>query len=329
MKAIVIGCSEILDLVYGNDMLAKIRDLVEVYLEPQTPEAILTQPSLLAEAEAIISTWGMVRLDEELLAAAPRLKLVFYGAGSIRYFMTEAAWEVGIRVVNAYAANAIPVAEFTLAQIILSLKRVWHYLRETEEKGVLPKHCWMPGAYQTTVGLISLGEIGRRVAEHLKILDLNVIAYDPYVDPGVAEGLNLELCALEEVFQRSDVVSLHTPWLPETEGLIQGHHFATMKPSATFINTARGAVVREAEMVAVLEQRPDLNALLDVTYPEPPDPDSKLYTLPNVVLTPHIAGSMDGECRRMGRLVLDEIRRYVRGEALQWEVSREAAEKSA
>ena len=329
MKAILIGSSEVLDRVYGEGMLAEIRDLVEVTLEPQTPEVVLAQPALLAEAEVIISTWGMLRLDEAILAAAPGLKLVFYGAGSIRNFMTQAAWERGIRVVNAYAANAVPVAEFTLAQIILSLKRVWHYIREIGAPGILPERSWMPGAYKTTVGLISLGEIGQRVAQHLKILDVNVIAYDPFVDSAVAAGLCLERCSLEEVFQRSDVVSLHTPWLPETEGLIQGHHFEAMKPSATFINTARGAVVREAEMITVLEKRPDLYALLDVTYPEPPDPDSKLYSLPNVVLTPHIAGSMDGECRRMGRLIVDEIKRYVQGEALTWEVSREAAEKAA
>ncbi len=107
--------------------------------------------------------------------------------------------------------------------------------------------------------------------------------------------------------------------------LILGSHLASMKRNATLINTSRGAVVREAEMVEVLEERPDLWAVLDVTHPEPPESGSRLYDLPNVVLTPHIAGSQGNECRRMGRLVVDELRRYVAGEPLQHEITRERA----
>jgi phosphoglycerate dehydrogenase-like enzyme len=121
------------------------------------------------------------------------------------------------------------------------------------------------------------------------------------------------------------VVSLHTPWLPETEGLIRGSHLASMKRGAAFVNTSRGAVVREAEMVSVLKDRPDITAVLDVTHPEPPEPDSLLYDLPNVVLTPHIAGSQGDECRRMGRLIVGELRRYVAGEPLEHEITRERA----
>jgi D-isomer specific 2-hydroxyacid dehydrogenase, NAD binding domain len=123
----------------------------------------------------------------------------------------------------------------------------------------------------------------------------------------------------------SEVVSLHTPWLPETEGMIRGSHLASMKRNATLINTSRGAVVWEAEMIEVLEQRPDLWAVLDVTHPEPPEPGSRLYDLPNLVLTPHIAGSLGSECRRMGCLVVDELRRYVAGVPLEHEITRERA----
>ena len=98
---------------------------------------------------------------------------------------------------------------------------------------------------------------------------------------------------------------------------------AAMKPYSTFINTSRGAVIRENEMIDVLRQRPDVWAVLDVTYPEPPPPDSPLYTLPNVVLTPHIAGPMDDECRRMGRLILEELQRYLDGKLMKWEITKE------
>ena len=98
-----------------------------------------------------------------------------------------------------------------------------------------------------------------------------------------------------------------------------------MKPNATFINTARGAVIREPEMIAALRERPDVFALLDVTDPEPPAADSPLLSMPNVILTPHIAGSVDAECQRMGRYMVEELKRHLNGEPLKWEITRERA----
>ena len=123
----------------------------------------------------------------------------------------------------------------------------------------------------------------------------------------------MELVTLADVFRLADVVSLHTPLLPETVGLVTGAHLATMKSGATFINTAWGPIVRQTQMIDVLARRPDLQAVLDVCDPEPPGADSLLYTLPNVVLTPHIAGSVGTECRRMGRYMVEELERYLSG----------------
>ncbi len=131
------------------------------------------------------------------------------------------------------------------------------------------------------------------------------------------------MVSLDELFRRAEVVSMHTPWLKETEGLITGAHIASMKPYSTFINTSRGAVVCETEMLDVLKDRPDLVAVIDVTYPEPPAPDSPLYTLPNVILTPHIAGAIHDECRRMGQMMIAELERFLAGQPLKWAVTRE------
>lgn len=312
--------------IYGEDERKDIGELVEIYAPPLTAAAAREQLALLAEADVILSGWGMLRLDEEVLAAAPKLKAVFYGAGTIRYFTTDAFWERGIAVCSAYAGNAQPVMEFTVAQILLSLKRTWYFVRTVRELHGYPFKENVPGGYGTTVGLIGLGMIGRMVAKHLQQFDLHVLAYDPFASPADAQTLGVELCPLPELFRRSHVVSLHAPWLPETVGMITGELLASMQENATFINTARGALVREDEMIAVLSQRPDLQAVLDVTYPEPPPPGSPFYTLPNVVLTPHIAGSMAGECRRMGRMMVDELRRYCAGEPLQWRITREQAQ---
>ena len=133
------------------------------------------------------------------------------------------------------------------------------------------------------------------------------------------------MVSLDQIFSDSDVVSLHTPWLPETVGLVRGEHLLSMKPGATLINTARGAVINEDEMIAALQERQDLTAMLDVTYPEPPTPGSPLYTMPNVFLTPHIAGSTDLERSRMGRYMVDELRRYCNGEPFLWPIRPETS----
>lgn len=312
--------------IYGPKEREDIAKLVDIYAPPQTPESVKENPSILNDAEVIFSGWGAPRMDEEFLASAPNLKVVFYGAGSIKQMVTDAFWDRGIIVTSAYAANGIPVAEYTLSQILFSLKRGWQFVLSIKKEGKYPEvREEVPGAYGSTVGIISLGMIGRYVCELLKHFDLKVIAYDPYVKEEEAAKLGVQLCSLEEVFKESDVVSLHTPWLKETEGMITGAHFESMKPRATFINTARGAVVRENEMIEVLKKRPDIFAILDVTYPEPPRPGSPLYTLPNVILTPHIAGSMDRECNRMGRYMVEELKRYINGEPLRWQITRERA----
>lgn len=174
----------------------------------------------------------------------------------------------------------------------------------------------MPGGYQSKVGLVALGAIGRRVAGLLRPFDVEVYATDPWCSPSDAARLNVKLVSLQELFKTCDIVSLHAPWLPETEKMINRELLASMKPGATFINTARGAVVDEDALCEILRERGDLTAILDVTYPEPPPPQSPLYDLPNIVMTPHIAGSVNTEVARMGRWMVDECRRFLRGDRL-------------
>ncbi|GIN71199.1 2-hydroxyacid dehydrogenase [Bacillus sp. J14TS2] len=310
------------DLIYGSTY-EEISQYVDIYAPPQTRETIRENPALLEKADIIFSGWGGPRLDKEFLAAAPNLKVIFYGAGSIKYMVTEEFWKRNIQITTAYAANSVPVVEYALSQILFSLKRGWHFVMETKKLKKYGKKSSVPGAYGSTVGLISLGMIGRKMVEKLQQFDLRVIAYDPYVSKEEASQLNVELCSLEEVFKQADVVSMHTPWLKETEGMITGQHFASMKENATFINTSRGAIVRENEMIDILKERSDLYAILDVTYPEPPIAGAPLYEMDNVILTPHIGGSMSTECQRMGAYMLEELKRFLNGEELKWLVTEE------
>jgi len=329
LKGLFILNADAFERIYGPAERTDIEARVEIVAGPQTRESVKADPAVLEPVEVIFSGWGGPVMDEDFLAAAPNLRAVFYGAGSIRGIVTDAFWDRGIVICSAWAANAIPVAEYALSQILFCLKRGWYYALEGKRRGKRIPRAHMPGAYGSVVGIISLGMIGRRVCQMLKGFDVNVIACDPYVSPEAAAELGVTSAPLEKVFRRADVVSLHTPRLPETLGMITGAHFASMKPDASFINTARGAVVREDEMIEALRQRPDIYAVLDVTDPEPPVPESPLYSLPNVVLTPHIAGSMDGECRRMGRYMVQELERFAAGEPLRWSIDRRKAETLA
>lgn len=326
LQATLLLSPDALAAAYGDDILARLRARVDRLAVIAPGTAWRKQAAALRETDVVFSGWGAPVMDEEFLRHAPRLKALFYAGGSVRYFVTEALWRRGVRLTTAQAINAIPVAEFAAAAILLGLKRTWHYAGVTRRTRGFPSDRPMPGAFGTTVGLVSYGTIARLTREKLRALAVQVIVYDPFLDEAAAGRDGVRRVSLEELFATADAVSIHTPHLPETVGLIGGRHLGLMKPGAFLLNTARGEVVNEPEMVAVLQRRPDLQALLDVTAPEPPAPDSPLYTLPNVVLTPHIAGSVGAECRRMGAAMADEFDRFLAGQPLRWEITADRAE---
>lgn len=318
IKGLYILSPEYFDSVYGPEVQAYLSERVEFMGPPVSAGDAVHLPELLSEVEVIFSGWGAPLMDEEFLCMCPSLQAVFYGAGSVRSFVTESFWNRGIILVSAAAANATSVAEYTLSQILFSLKHGWFWQRQLKQLKKYPRHSDLhpPGNYQSTIGLVSLGMIGREVARMLREFDHRIVAFDPHIDDSTLQALGIEGASLDEIFRVSDVVSLHAPRLPETKGMITGEHFASMKQGATFINTARGIIVRESEMIEVLASRPDLTAILDVVFPEPPDSKSPLFDLPNVILTPHIAGAIGPECRRLGQLVCSELDRFLNNEPL-------------
>jgi phosphoglycerate dehydrogenase-like enzyme len=314
--------------IYGAEISREIADRVAIPVAPGfSPKLEMVGPEHLS-AEVLFTGWGTPKLTRDTLDQMPLLRIIFNGGGSIRPFITDEVWARGICVTSAHAANAVPVAQYVVSMVLLSLKQVFAHseaLRKHRMWPGWPVRTGIVGAYGTTVGLVSLGMIGRAVAEQLVRHGLRVIAYDPKVSPEVARKLGVELVSLDDVFAGSEVVSVHTPLLDGTKGLLRRTHFAAMRPRATFINTARGQVVREDELIDVLRERPDLQAVLDVVWPEPPSPESPLYHLPNVMLTPHLAGSLGRECRRHGRTVVEELDRYLAGKPLAWEITQARA----
>ncbi|GGU35238.1 hydroxyacid dehydrogenase [Streptomyces lavendofoliae] len=271
--------------------------------------------SALARAEVLFTCWGATPLTAPVLDRAPRLRAVVHAAGSVKHHVTDACWERGIAVASAAAANALPVAEYTLAAILLAGKRVLHAARRYAE--LRAEHDWLreladSGNHRRTVGIVGASRIGRRVIELLRPFDVTVLLYDPYVTPADASALGAVPAALDELCARADIVSVHAPQLPSTRHMIGAPQLALMPDGGTLINTSRGSLVDEAALLPHLTTG-RLNAVLDVTDPELPPPDSPLYTLPNVLLTPHIAGSLGNELHRMADQALDEVERYVKG----------------
>jgi len=162
-----------------------------------------------------------------------------------------------------------------------------------------------------TVVLVGFSRIGRRVTDLLRALDIRVLVVDPVVDPAEVVGAGAEPVELAAALPQADVLSLHAPSLPQTRHLIGAAELAALPPHATLINTARGALVDHAALERAC--RAGLYAVLDVTEPEPLPAACPLYDLPNVVLTPHVAGSLGGETRRMAASALTELERYAAG----------------
>jgi len=279
------------------------------------------------DVEVVVGGWGMPVLEAAFLRRAPKLRAVFYAAGSVRCFMTDEAWDRGIVVSTAAAANSATTAEFCVGEIIFSLKHGWRFIRDTREawRTAYQYQPLVPGLVGSRVGLVSFGRVAQRVAELLRPFAMEVVAWDPVQPRAVFDRLGVCSVELDTLLATSDVVSLHLPQMAETNRLIDARRLALLKPGATLINTSRGDVLDEAALIALLGARADLTAVLDVTECEPPMPESPLFTLPNVVMTPHLAGSYGPECARMGALALDELDRWIKGLPLQHAITREQA----
>ncbi|MFD0306191.1 hydroxyacid dehydrogenase [Streptomyces sp. NPDC127119] len=281
--------------------------------------------SLLADVDLLITGWGCPALDEEVLRAAPRLRAVVHTAGSVRAHVTDACWERGIEVSSAAAANALPVAEYTLAMILLAGKQILERARDFTASRRRDDWLRTPhtiGNYRSTVGILSASLIGRRVVELLRPHDIGVLLHDPYVSDADAAELAVERVELAELFARCDTVSVHTPLLPTTRGLVGRALIDAMPAGAMLINTSRGAVIdQEALTDAVLAGR--IRAVLDVTDPEVLPPDHPLWDCENVLITPHLAGSQGNEWRRLADLALAETARWASGTGFLHPVRRE------
>lgn len=320
--AAFVGNVDLIGRVYSQGRQTRVADLVDLYPQVVDIESIDRHLDSLAGIEVIFTTWGFRALTAEQLDRLPNLRAVFYAAGSVQGF-ARAYLERGIDIFSSWAANGVPVAEFTIAQVLLANKGYFRNTRAFTSRESRRQAPVGPGNFGETLALLGVGQIGRKVIELIRPFNIEVAVFDPFLSDSNAASLGVRKVTLDQAFQEGNVVSNHLANLPETVGMLAGGHFRAMREGATFINTGRGATVREDEMIEALRERPDLTALLDVTHPEPPIDGSPLYTLPNVFLSTHIAGSIGDEVVRLGDYMIEEYEAWANSQPTRYQVSLE------
>ena len=315
--------------VYGEKQLARLEKLVELDKTAYNSEDVRT--GKLSDTEVVFTTWGMSQLSrEDIRTYLPKLKAVFYGAGSVQHF-ARPFLEEGVKVFSAWQANAVPVVQYTFAQIILACKGYFttQAACRTCRDQAKELHACYPGNYDTKIGILGCGAIGSRICEMLKQLDCEVLVFDPFLSDEKAKALNVKKTTLDEIFATCDVISNHIANLPATVGILKRNHFLSMKPYATFINTGRGPQLDEQDVYDALTQVPTRTALIDVMTHEQDSDNNPLNKLPNCFITPHIAGSSGFEVRRMAEYMMDAFELFEAGKPCNYEVSMKMLETMA
>ena len=333
---------DVINNVYGKneEVMQKLTSELEFPAAVVNLDNIEQFKDYTNECKYVFTTWGMLELSEEDIAKYfSKCEVVFYGAGSVQYFAREYL-NRGIKVTSAWVANGVPVSEYAVSQILLSCKgyfrAVIDKIKCREDWGSMGKtiQSGYKGNYNTKIGILGAGTIGRRVISNLQKLDIKteIFVYDPYFSEKDAANMNVKKASLEDIFKMCDVISNHIANLPTTQGMLNKSHFSLMKDYATFINTGRGQQIIESEMAEVLRNNQTLTALLDVTSPEPPTEtgeNSELYKLDNVILTPHVAGVISNELQRLSEYMYNEYSLYENEKRLNYEVTLEMLEYMA
>jgi phosphoglycerate dehydrogenase-like enzyme len=317
--------SERIFYVFGGNRKEYFQDQLEICSETINRSNLERNKNFLKETEVMMCSWDMEIFNgEEIDKYFPNLKLVLYAAGSVQRF-ARPFLERGIKVVSSWGAMSIPVAEFTVGQIIHANKGLYmamaKYKTESWEDSRALSTMSLPGTYDTKVGILGAGMIGSLVIKMLKNYSVDIMVYDPFMSDEKAVALGVKKYSLEEIFSQCQTISNHIANNAQTVGMLNYKLFSLMKDNAAFINTGRGAQVVEEDLLRALKEKPDRCAILDVTWPEPCPRDHEFWKMDNVFITPHIAGFAASEVWRMADYMLEELKRFKAGEKLQYEVT--------
>jgi phosphoglycerate dehydrogenase-like enzyme len=296
--------------------------------EPAQKDELL---ALLVGTEACITSWGVAQFDADVMDAAPKLKAMAHMGSSVKRFVSDAFWARKMHLTSAGIVLARTVAETTIGLMLVGQKQIWPLGQHVREGGWRDSPVWerwySRELFRKQVGIIGASNVGRHVIQLLEPYDATILLYDPFVNEDQAIEMGTTKLALNELLARADVVSLHAPANPQTHHMLNAEGFALMKDDALLINTGRGSLIDEHALITELSKG-RFFAFLDVTDPEPPAQDSPLRRLPNVVVTPHIAGCIEN-CNPMGELAVEELRRFFSGEPAVYQITQELFQRIA
>jgi phosphoglycerate dehydrogenase-like enzyme len=309
--------------LFDNEGLERLEHILDLDRELCLTDFDAADPELLASIEVLVTGWGAPVVGRRELELMPRLRAIFHAAGTVKGHLMPDVWDRGILVTTAAAANAYPVAEYSLAMILLAGKGIIPIIRDYQlnDEIDLAKDYPEIGNYRRTVGIIGASTVGRLVIDLLEPFDFEVLLYDPIIASDDPVLSSVQRVDLPELFRRSTVVSVHAPLLPETLGMVGAEQLALLPQGATLINTARAPIVdSDALAAAVGDGR--IRAVLDVTDPEPLPLGDPLRALDDVLITPHVAGALGNELHRLGESALHEAELFLAGEPAAYPVAK-------
>lgn len=319
-KIVMLHGNQITEDMYSQEQLDKIRGMGELTINsldgPPSREQVA---ELIEGAEVAFTSWGCPPLDKEVLDRAPGLKVVLHAAGTVKGIVTPEVAARGIRVSSANEAIGQGVAETTLGLTIVSLKNIWQLAHNSKEGEWVRGKSNVKDFYGVTVGIIGAGKAGKHYIRLLQPFHVRILVHDPLLSEEQAVELGVELVDLHRLMSESDVVSIHAPSLPETYKMINTNSLSWLKDNAVLINTARGDIIDEEALVAELRSG-RISACLDVTDPEPPAADHPFRSLPNVTLTPHIAGVVTNGLYRVTDYAIRDLELFLEGQPMNGEV---------
>lgn len=310
--------------VFRPEDFAQLIEEFDVTVNPRDDSMTTKElAEVIGEYDALITGWGASpELTAQVMENADKLQIIAHSAGSVKAFLTQEIVDKYLKprgIVTCSGAHAIAynVAESAIGMMIMTardwLNQAW-YIRETggwRSPELCAEDQFLMGA---TIGVVSASMVGRHVLRLLEPWDCQMLLYDPCVSAQEAEALGAEKVELDELFERSQIVTVHAPSIPETDKMIGAQQLELLHDGATLINTSRGSVIDEQ---ALVQEARRLKICLDVTDPEPPGPESPLRQSENIILLPHVSGAGAYGYHKIGEATLQALRDHFAGRRVQ------------
>lgn len=320
---------ELKQLLFRPEVVAKLEAFSGVgWLQEGRSCSAEELSSVIKEYDACITSWGSPRLSLDILRQADRLKFIGHAAGSVVSVVSEDVFETSVTITNANSLLARSTAEAAVTFMLAGTWRLPGY-GESLKRGKWTNNNQetIPGLSYNTVGLIGYGEISRHVIKLLQPFQPNILLYSHYCSQEEAASLGVQLCSLDSLLSRSDIISLHNTWTSATEKMIGFDQLRKIRDGALLVNTARGPIIDEQMLIRELSTG-RFHAVLDVYEQEPLPSDNPLLKLPNVWCLPHIGGFHNKMKSEMGRFVIEDLKRFISGTQPEGLVTREVYKRS-